>query len=207
MEIIEAWSVWLGGELPRDMDIYGISIVWWGRIGLVSQYLGALTIIIEIIGAAHIRSFSSKIKEQYGITKTVHSIWNTMKWVFVLLSNASGSQTDPNDKENISAEVISGIIALFSMGLGLYIVVTNWGEVSWYFLIFFGIVVTMMTSTMIALCISVVIVITVMFLVFMNIFILQPVVYILETPFLDKIAKIFSILLISVGFHFSLLTT
>ena len=64
MEItfIEAWKLWLSDNLSADALLWGISIFWWERIGKVMQFLGAITIVADIIGPDRIREFGTSVR-------------------------------------------------------------------------------------------------------------------------------------------------
>lgn len=37
----DAWSAWWAGDLEPEAKLWGVSIMWWGRIGLIIQFAAA----------------------------------------------------------------------------------------------------------------------------------------------------------------------
>ncbi len=58
----EAWKLCLSDNLSADAVLWGISIFWWERIGKVMQFLGATTIVADIIGPEKIRKFGTSLQ-------------------------------------------------------------------------------------------------------------------------------------------------
>ena len=58
----ETWKLWLSDNLSADTVLWGISIFWWERIGKVMQFLGATTIVADIIGPEKIRKFGTSLQ-------------------------------------------------------------------------------------------------------------------------------------------------
>lgn len=59
-KLLVAWRLWLLGFDIADCHLFGVSIRWLGRIGKILQFIGAITICLEIIGYRNIRNFSEK---------------------------------------------------------------------------------------------------------------------------------------------------
>lgn len=54
----EVWSAWLAGRDIGDAKMGGLSILWWGRVGRLSQFLGGLTVVLDVIGSARLRRWA-----------------------------------------------------------------------------------------------------------------------------------------------------
>lgn len=57
ISLIEAWGLWWSGVDIADRKLWGLEILWWGRIGKLSQFLAACFILIEIIGVDAVKNF------------------------------------------------------------------------------------------------------------------------------------------------------
>jgi len=61
MSLFLAWEQWATKPLPADGVVLGLKVFVWSRIGKVMQFLGAATILLEIIGPARVREFGASI--------------------------------------------------------------------------------------------------------------------------------------------------
>jgi hypothetical protein len=50
VSLLEAWSHWRAGQPTSDLELWGHSMLFWGRLGKLLQFVGALTVIAELIG-------------------------------------------------------------------------------------------------------------------------------------------------------------
>ena len=49
---LEAWSRWFEGDPTlRESVLWGLKILWWGRIGKLAAFLAGLVIILDIVEA------------------------------------------------------------------------------------------------------------------------------------------------------------
>lgn len=62
VNLIEAWQMWFAGEQTIDRDMWGIQILWWGRIGKVIGLAGSALLIAEIIGSHRLRTFGKSLR-------------------------------------------------------------------------------------------------------------------------------------------------
>ncbi|WP_096595782.1 hypothetical protein [Calothrix sp. NIES-2098] len=74
---LEAWQLWFSGQQTSSYLLWGMQILWWGRIGKVIQLISALTILAEIIGAERIRKFGKSLRKDFTILK----FWQDFKQV------------------------------------------------------------------------------------------------------------------------------
>lgn len=93
----EAWAAWLAGQQLSGHVLWGVSMVWWGRIGDILQAMGALTVLAEIIGADRLRFFGNSLHSALTF-KHVHEQIDTAR-TFVRYSIAYARADTPNSKE------------------------------------------------------------------------------------------------------------
>src|SRR3989442_1077505 len=58
----DAWRMWSSGDLDGGDQLWGVSILWWGRIGKLAEFVAALTIVAEIIGPEKIKGFGKAVR-------------------------------------------------------------------------------------------------------------------------------------------------
>ncbi|MFI9812672.1 hypothetical protein [Saccharothrix variisporea] len=57
----EAWRLWFDGSSTlRDAELWGLPVLWWGRIGKLAAFLAGLTLIMDIVGPERLRQFSER---------------------------------------------------------------------------------------------------------------------------------------------------
>lgn len=55
MNLLEAWRLWGQGSQLESATLWGLSLLWWGRIGKLLQFAGALTVVLDLIGPGPLR--------------------------------------------------------------------------------------------------------------------------------------------------------
>jgi hypothetical protein len=61
VDIWEAWSRWLAGELLGDAKLWGVPIQWWGRIGKLAQFAAGLVVVLDLIGPERLRAWGRQL--------------------------------------------------------------------------------------------------------------------------------------------------
>jgi hypothetical protein len=61
--IVEAWSQWAAGTLSHDSHLWGLNILWWGRIGKVLELLSGAIIVADIMGPDRLRQYGQRFGE------------------------------------------------------------------------------------------------------------------------------------------------
>jgi hypothetical protein len=64
VSFLHAWHLWLQGQPTAPLLLWGHPILWWGRAGKVAEYLGALTAIVDIVGAQRLAAFGESLKHR-----------------------------------------------------------------------------------------------------------------------------------------------
>jgi len=191
--LFEAWHQWwLIGEV-KDLQLYGMSILWWGRIGKIVQFFSALAIVVEIVGpkpfhnvaeAFHRRSVFAIPLQIWGLSESPRftlpdSLRKVLKIGFaVLIALAVGYFTTDYISTRFSLGIVLKVI--FFMVIAGFTFVTIWMWLS--------------------------LVATANFLLF-NFAVVPLVDLIFDSPNLLWWVKVFSVLLLLLGFHFDLLAS
>ena len=205
----ETWKLWLSDNLSADAVLWGISIFWWERIGKVMQFLGATTIVADIIGPEKIRKFGTSLQSTNSPKTLIQFLKRCFAWyVRIFRQTIMKDYTkDSGDQEsqpkffqlNLLNYFICFLLTVFT------VVVAELHIFNWFFLIeavfIFG-----------CLLVSIAPLFTVLTLVAIallglavNSILLQPLAHLLEHPSLDRLLKIASLLLLLLGFFGELL--
>ncbi len=212
VSLIEAWKIWLAGDLPANTVLWGIRMLWWERIGKLMQVFGAATIIADIIGPEDIRRFGSSLQNRVPSTALMQFLKQCFTWYTVTFR-----QTVLKDFVDESVELASDsnyahlnalnyfvcfLLSLFTIYFTkLYL--TGWGILILEFALIFG---CLLVSIAPIFTVLIVISLTAVGLA-VNSILIKPLAQVLENPSLDRFIKIISLLLLLIGFHFELLAS
>ncbi|MGB3491584.1 MAG: hypothetical protein WBA57_02565 [Elainellaceae cyanobacterium] len=211
VSLIEAWKIWFSGDLPANTILWGISVLWWERIGKLMQVLGAATIIADIIGPEKIRSFGTSLQSTITPTTLIQFLKQCFDWYLVILRKTILKEfTDEplrakSERQYSQLDLLNHVICFL---LTVFIIIAaKLYFFGWDFLIEF-------TLIYVCLLISVAPLFTVFSVISLtlcglaiNTFFIKPIAWVLEHPSLDRSTKIASLLLLLVGFHFELLAS
>ena len=60
----DAWSFWWSGQKVDEMQMWGLSLLWWGRIGKLLQFIGGLIVIFDLIGSVKLNNAAEKVSRR-----------------------------------------------------------------------------------------------------------------------------------------------
>lgn len=63
LSYFEAWQLWMSGKSTIGNDLFGISMIWWGRGGKIVAFLAGLTVVLDAVGPERIRHWSESRRE------------------------------------------------------------------------------------------------------------------------------------------------
>lgn len=58
----DAWRVWLDGRPTADFQLFGVRVLWWARFGKIGEFVGALTVVLDIIGPTRLREWGRSLR-------------------------------------------------------------------------------------------------------------------------------------------------
>lgn len=63
---LDAWARWFDGDVTlRDAELWGLAVLWWGRIGKFAAFLAGMILIMDIVGPERLRQFSERYLERH----------------------------------------------------------------------------------------------------------------------------------------------
>jgi hypothetical protein len=81
----EAWGMWLDGRSTLGNDLFGVPMIWWGRLGKISAFVGGATILLDIAGAERLRQVASRVRQRKGGTEIgIGILASFVAWLGVL---------------------------------------------------------------------------------------------------------------------------
>ena len=205
----ETWKLWLSDNLPADAILWGISIFWWERIGKVMQFLGATTIVADIIGPEKIRKFGTSLQSTSSPKTLIEFLKRCFAWYARIFRQTimKDYTRDSSDRESKPKFFQLNLLNYFiCFLLTVFTVVTAELQIlNWFFLVeaifIFG---CLLVSLAPLFTVLTVVVIALLGLTVNSIFV-KPLAYFLEHPSLDRLLKIASLIFLLLGFFLELL--
>ena len=111
---LHAWALWANGDPNlKEMSLWGLSILWWGRAGKFAAFAAGLVLVLDIIGPDRLRRFNTSLLSGLRADKrsgilgglVIGALYLLIQWI----APFSGS---------FLWEVV-GIVALAGLGLAL----------------------------------------------------------------------------------------
>jgi hypothetical protein len=60
-DLLHAWREWLAGHDITHLPVFGIEVRWWGRLGKTLEFLGGLTVVIDLLGRERMEEFHATL--------------------------------------------------------------------------------------------------------------------------------------------------
>ena len=183
----EAWAAWWQGP-TQHLVLWGHSILFWGRLGKVVQFVAALAIVVEILGPQRLRSVGVALKSLFifGVgpasQKRDKALVNSIMVLVAAGSLAGGVllglrvTARTSSEEGIENVAVLALVFIFFAAVGLFLG---------------GMAAAVLIVQVIA---------------FLGLFV-SGAAWTLEQPNIDKVVKVISAALLIAGFHFDLLAS
>lgn len=209
--LMEAWRLWLAGKSVSTLSLWGLEILWWGRVGKMVQFAAALTIVAEIIGPERLRNFGNSLHSAFTLRKADEFARDALRWILVMWRYFFALPGSTKEKEALAAskafkaDNLNFIVGLFVTGIGVVLVWPLW---QWWLILLAA------AAGYFALLVTLSPIVTVIFVllytlsgILIDLIVIEPLAWMLERRNIDKWIKIVAILFIFLGFHFDLLAS
>jgi hypothetical protein len=221
----QAWKLWSSGKLTDDFLLYGIRLLWWGRIGKGLELIGGLTIVLDIIGPERLRLLGRSLHTYLPYEVLIKALKAPFLWLQTVVNPMADflaallrkSRPDPWSSPRMNYK-FNNVVTLLNVFVTLYLTAHLPG---WLVVVFRALrilvpgaendwivrarvfLVVFYSVGAITTCILVVLVIVMGLL--LDLVVMRPAAFALERPHFDKWVKGIATLLLLVGFHFDLL--
>ncbi|MCH8805670.1 MAG: hypothetical protein IH986_06235 [Planctomycetes bacterium] len=208
--LIDAWSLWFSTHLDDSFVLWGVKLLWWGRIGKLLQTAAILTVIIELIGAEHLRRFGNDLHGAFSFQKA-KQLWSDANeyrraWLRYLQAESGSRDEEEARKEQTS---------LKSDNLNLLLILTLlptlgyflWGLMSWWLyliVMFFAIGLYAWIAGYVTL--AVMLLFTLAGLV-LDTVLIEPVAWAISRPRFDMCIRVGALVAAILGIHFDFLAS
>jgi hypothetical protein len=119
---MNAWQTWSLGNHADQMHLWGGTVLGWGRVGKVAEFVAALVVVAELMGRDRLNTFGQLFKDLvgFGQRRLVSVRYYLAVWAFAGLWGAVGFVIS-----NV-ANTTSGQTAVFLVWLTLVPVLLGW---------------------------------------------------------------------------------
>ncbi len=63
ISFMQALALWFEGEIPRHLTVWGYPLIFWDRLGHVMEFVGALAVVVDIMGADRLSEIARELRE------------------------------------------------------------------------------------------------------------------------------------------------
>jgi hypothetical protein len=220
-QLIEAWLLWFAGRLGDTYILWGIQLLWWGRIGKLLQLLAILTAVIEVVGAERLKEFGNRLHGTFSLQKllTLVNEANTFTWFWIrsMTSNLSAEE----NARNVSSRMgfFHFLLLVFTLFLFGYLLWSQFFSLLWQDvtgLLRFAVLVLYVFAILFAFgifawisgYITLIVVLLFYFLgLLIDSIIIEPIAWAISRPKLEILIKVVAIIAAIIGFHFDFLAS
>jgi hypothetical protein len=207
--LAQAWGLWLSGQPAAHLELWGLSILWWGRLGKIAEAVAGLAILADIVGPDGLRQFGRLLHGRFTLATAGHHMRNAMMWLWWWWKYMRAKESSPEEREAEQhmkefgvAQVLLGAIAVAVITA---VMAENWGD--WKTLGIHAAGALFLMGLLGPFCVALLIIALAMLGLLLDLAIIEPVARVFDRDAPDRLIKIGSLLLLVLGFHFDLLAS
>lgn len=76
----DALRAWTEGLDISQRELWGIRILWWGRLGALVQLISAMVVVIDLVGAERLRLFGLRLHSDLGAQGARNRMFRGRRW-------------------------------------------------------------------------------------------------------------------------------
>jgi|SRR6266853_2395283 len=204
LSIYDAWRLWWNGVPLQDYTLWGHKMLWYARGGKFLEFLGALTIVIDIVGPARIRKTGENLRQWFSFADSrqrvrVYSerIKRALHW-------------NPPYREVTFKDILTDSMLCSSLILSILIVVGAWQRFpydSWWIKVPVLVLALMVLPSLLPWIMLAAVGILSMLMLGLNYAVFRQMARLLTLSKVEKWMKGFAAVCIAIGFHFDFLTS
>ncbi|MPZ47159.1 MAG: hypothetical protein GEV05_28115 [Betaproteobacteria bacterium] len=209
LTLCQAWANWWDSVPIISSTLWGIQILWLGRIGKVIQFAGAALIVVEIIGVSNINKAGNQLAGMLS-SPAITSPGRTaagraMRHWQLLLGRARPTPAElrevPAREVFTSPRYVLELALLFIAGYWV------WTSLSLLATKVLAVAAVAIVWAFVAPFLSLIVIFFLAALPLLALLLLKTLAWMMSRPRLDWATKVLALLLVVVGFHFDLLAS
>ncbi|WP_109829527.1 hypothetical protein [Reichenbachiella versicolor] len=208
LDLFKACELWLKGTELSSYKVYGVSILWIGRIGILIQFFGASLVVVEIIGYERLKRFSYDIAELINFKKLMkfatYAVNTTRKW----FRKIGEKKLTEAEKDSIEVDSwFAWVIVITASFNGIYSWVVFSESMHWLLAYFVASFVLALSGYITPILITFLMLLVFSLLYLWNTFFLVPMLWVLAQKKLNIILKIIALIFLIIGTFMDLLAS
>jgi hypothetical protein len=64
-EYLYVWGVWSHGDATGHLRLWGLSVLWWGRIGKLLEFIAGLAVVLDLLDVNKMREFGERAGDRW----------------------------------------------------------------------------------------------------------------------------------------------
>jgi hypothetical protein len=207
--LAQAWGLWLSGEPAAHLELWGLSILWWGRLGKIAEAVAGLAILADIVGPDGLRRFGRLLHGRFTLATAGHHMRNAMVWLLWWWKYVKAKQSSPEEREAEQHMQEFGVLQMLLGAIGVVVIIVvmveNWGD--WKAVVSRGLGALFVVGLVGPFLVALLIIAFAMLGLLFDLVVIEPVARAFDRDAPDRLIKIGSLLLLVLGFHFDLLAS
>ncbi len=204
MSLWDLWQEWASGNSTLGFELWGVEMVWWGRIGKILQLVGALTVLVEVVGTERLLRTGAALREATPFTGMIDRVsrrWEPV-WLWVRERAGRASVASRTTASGGAARLRAASLAhvWWRLAVAALFVLVALAFASWAWLIVLVAVAGGLALLVLAALLS-----GLGWLV--ATLVIRPLAWLISRPALDAWVKVVAVALVVVGVHFDLLAS
>jgi len=209
--LVAAWNSWAHGGSVADSVLWGMRILWWGRIGKIAEVVSALTVIAEIVGPERLRATGHSLRGKFEFRRTGRHLVNSARWTVLMWKyffSETGSEAEHKalaEAETLGAYRLNFVVTLVA---AILIGIFEGVQLDWLHGLMLGVMV--LVVGFFVLCPVLTTLVIIAFFTFgtlLDVLVFEPVAKVFDRPDVGTVIKLAGLIVLVLGFHFDLLAS
>lgn len=217
-ELVEVWRAWQDGKLPNEALLWNRPVYFWERVGMSVQFFAAMLILAEIAGPANIRRFGRSLDATRLLRRLLRRGYTLAGSMVAALGRALGSPPGSSGASTPAPAFTAGgavavqntlaaALLVFWSGVAMYFTMLNAGESPRVSFVWSFAATGLLVVVLLFVAVLLLVLATTGFGLLLDWILFRPSAWLLDRPYVDKLFKVASLVILAIGFHFSLLAS
>lgn len=233
-ELLDLWRLWWQGISVQSYELWGLSVLVWGRIGKLIAFIGSALVIVELIGTERLRAYGRSLRTAVPREQAIglaasgldwfsawFKAWSQQRKVIGYKRNKAPFRDSARQREDLAylteqADRAEDDIADYSqyewvkpvaLLVTIIVMVLLWGRLSLLLWLLWGAVIWWAMQGIVPIVLGLAPMLVYLSLLLIDTAIIRPTATLLENENLGSLVKALSLVLLVVGFLLDMLAS
>lgn len=81
-QLWDAWVRWWEGQQVGALPLFGVDVLFWGRLGKLLEFAAGLVVVLDLVGAARLAGVRDRLRERLGtVSRLIVKLTWTKAWL------------------------------------------------------------------------------------------------------------------------------